>query len=392
MLSLCLGLFWLSAIATVYTYVLYPILLMIITRDTPTASQASITDTPKETGEKLPSVGVIVSAYNEEKDIEQRVENLLALDYPEDQLTIYIGSDGSSDSTNDILESYRNHPRVSLRLFSENRGKASVLNDLVEQSDDQILVFTDANTHFEADNINQLVACFDESIGGVCGELVLYDPTVGTGDNKDSTYWRYEQFLKIREGRLGSIAGANGANYAIRRELYTPLPPETIVDDFVIACDVVLSGWDFVYTSDATAKEEQAPDVASEFQRRVRIGAGNYQALGLLWSRVLTARPMFQFIFFSHKILRWLVPHFMLVCLASSAILATSSAFFSAILIIQLAIYSLCGLVYLSKARENWPTPILLAYFVCSMNFALGKGFIRYVRGTAKPTWQRTTR
>ena len=164
------------------------------------------------------------------------MENLLTLDYPHEKLTFLIGSDGSSDKTAEILSQF-NIDNLQVYIFDLNRGKMSVLNDLVDKAQDDFIIFSDANTHFQTDTVQQLTRHFNnKNIGGVCGELHLVDGD--SGDNKDNVYWRYEQVLKFHESRLNALQGANGAIYAIRKSLFIPLPSNTIVDDFQIAMNV----------------------------------------------------------------------------------------------------------------------------------------------------------
>ena len=267
---------------------------------------------------KLPNVTVIIAAYNEDSCIRARVENLLSLDYPQDKLTIRIGSDGSSDNTPQILESI-NAENFHAHIFEKNRGKMSVLNDLVASATDEILVMSDANTHFNPDAINVLVKHFqNESIGVVCGELNLVDAE--SGINQDGIYWRYEQVLKFHEAQLGALLGANGAIYAIRKSLYIPLPANTIVDDFQIVMNVSKQKFKTIYDPSAIAIEEVAPNLAEEEGRRVRIGLGNYQAFfKMRWA--LNPLLGWRFVaYLSHKVCRWFVPHFMIIAFISNIV------------------------------------------------------------------------
>lgn len=389
-------LFWLSAGAIIFTYALYPVLLIIIS----SLSQA-IRDTKfvlnkgsrRKKARDLPEVTVIIAAYNEQKCIRQRVENLLSLDYPEEKLTIMIGSDGSQDGTNDILSEFQEHPRMKVFLFEENRGKINVLNDLLNRVETPFSVFSDANTFFQTDAITRLMADFhDENVGAVCGELELVDPF--SGKNKDSLYWKYEQVLKFHESRVNAMLGANGAIYAIRTSLYTPLPSDTIIDDFCVFMNIAKQGYRLTYNPEARAIEEIAPNLADEATRRIRIGAGNYQAMTrLLWALNPFIGWRF-FSYFSHKILRWFVPHFMLICLISSALLALQSSFYVVLLAIQLMVYAL--FLFGQSTQHNTDgkiaTLINLITFFVSMNISLGRGFILFMTSRLSATWERTAR
>ncbi|MEM1433804.1 MAG: glycosyltransferase family 2 protein [Pseudomonadota bacterium] len=384
-LTVCI--FWLSLSLIAYSYLIYPVVLYLLTRKLEPPTPATATEDAK-----LPSLSVIIAAYNEEKHIEQRVENLLQQDYG-GPLEILVGSDGSSDRTNALLARFADHPQCAIHLFDHNRGKASVLNDLAAAAKGDILVFSDANTRFSPNNIARLIAYFTtDRIGGVCGELQIYDPDAAGSENQDSAYWRYERFLKQRTSYLRCLPGANGANYAIRKALWQPIPADTIVDDFLIGCRVVLQGKELVYAPDAVAREEQAPSTESEVKRRIRIGNGNYQALGWLLGDVLRSSRAFRFVFCSHKVIRWFVPHLLLIAFITNAVLAPGSVVYSLLFIAQLLGYGLCAMVHLSSERQRWPSPALMLYYLVAMNVGLGKGFLRYLAGGSRAAWERTAR
>ena len=223
--------FWLVVALLAYSYLVYPLGIAALGR------YARVPAPPSPApGAVTPTVAIVVAACNEERHIEARIRNLLALDYPADRLAIYVGSDGSTDDT--VTRAKRHtSARVRVFAFGERRGKASVLNDLLGEVGEEIVVFTDANTEFDADAVRVLVRHFaDPAVGAVSGELRLR--ASGTGDLQERSYWRLETALKRGESRLGGLLGANGAIYAIRRELYRALPPDTLVDDFTVAMNV----------------------------------------------------------------------------------------------------------------------------------------------------------
>ncbi|XQW85346.1 glycosyltransferase family 2 protein [Thalassotalea piscium] len=382
--------FWTAITLIVYSYFIYPLFLILVSTAKQVITDKNTTDLPLIADDELPNVTVIIAAYNEDSCIQARVENLLALDYPQDKLTIRIGSDGSSDNTAQILESIKAE-NFHAHIFEQNRGKMSVLNDLVASASDDILVMSDANTHFNPDAINALVKHFqNESIGVVCGELKLVDAE--SGINKDSIYWRYEQVLKFHEAQLGALLGANGAIYAIKKSLYTPLPANTIVDDFQIVMNVSKQGFQTIYDPSAIAIEEVAPNLAEEEGRRVRIGLGNYQAFFKMpWA--LNPLLGWRFIaYVSHKVFRWFVPHFMVIALVCN-ILLLQEPFYQFTMLGQVAFY---GIAYWGIKQQKQEVKIntlasLIAFFV-SMNVALMRGFIRYFNSNVQGSWQRTSR
>ena len=387
-------LFWISVALIAYSYFIYPILLCFVS-----ALKQMINDTKylwqrhqrrPSNGDYLPKVSIIIAAFNEDSCIEERVNNLLALDYPQDKLTIHIGSDGSSDNTAEILNSMTAE-NFTAHVFEINRGKMSVLNDLIALSNDDILVMSDANTHFNPDAIHKLVRHFQkDDIGAVCGELHLVDAQ--SGDNKDSLYWRYEQVLKFHESRLGALLGANGAIYAMRKSLFNALPANTIVDDFQIVMNVARQKYRTVYDPEAIAIEEVAPDLSSEEGRRIRIGLGNYQAFfNMSWA--LNPLLGWRFItYISHKVCRWFVPHLMVIALVSNYFLL-SQPLYQLILISQFIFYLIAfyGINKQKKGQKVNALIGLIAFFV-SMNVALMRGFFRYFNSNVQGTWQRTSR
>lgn len=378
--------FWVSIGLIGFSYVIYPFILFFVAMLFGHSSKTVI----KSKDYEWPEVAVVIAAFNEEKEIKARVENLLSQDYPADKLTIFIGSDGSTDETNNILNAF-NIDNFQPHIFEKNRGKATVLNNLVELVEQPYIVFSDANTHFEPNAIKQLVRHFtDKKVGAVCGELNLYSND--SNDNKDNTYWRYEQFLKKNEGKLDALLGANGAIYAIKTELYTPIPENTIVDDFLIVMNVAKRKYKIIYDKEALAHEEIAPSIAEETKRRVRIGTGNYQAFTkLAWALNPLIGWRF-FTYFSHKVLRWFTPHLMLITFLSN-ILLLGNALYNGLFALQLVAYYLAfwGKKESDKGNKIPVSVAFLAFFV-SMNAALFKGFYKFAFKNVQGTWQRTSR
>jgi cellulose synthase/poly-beta-1,6-N-acetylglucosamine synthase-like glycosyltransferase len=338
----------------------------------------------------LPTVSLLIAAYNEEAVIDARILNALALDYPADKLEIVVASDGSSDATQVIVKRYADRG-VRLLTFVPRRGKSSVLNAAFPELKGEIVLMSDANTQNDRMAARNIVRWFhDPKVGVVCGRLVLTDPE--TGRNVDSLYWKYETFLKKCEGRLRALLGANGGIYAIRRSLFLPIPIDTIVDDFVIPLRARLrTACDILYDWEAIAREESAPSVGAEFHRRSRIGAGGFQSIGMLWKLLLPTQGWVAFTFFSHKILRWLCPFFLLALLSTSAFLG-DYPFYRLALFAQLAFYLLSLLVGLLPVRLRALKPLRITTMFTGMNAALLVGFWRWLWGSQKGAWKRTAR
>ena len=369
--------FFVSAGVIVYSYAIYPLLLALV----PIRRREELSG-PVE----WPAVSVLISVYNEEKHITQRIENLLALDYPPDKLEILIGSDGSTDRTNVLVRRFSD-PRVHLREFGQRSGKPSVLNRLIPQTHGELLAFSDANALFAPDALQKLARHFrDPRIGGVCGRLLFHGRT---SETDEGPYWKLETYLKTRESALDSCLGANGAIYAIRKSYWPIIPDNTFVDDFVIGMRVREQGVRVVYDREAVATEELPQSVGHEMTRRIRIGAGDFQALFLCWRSLLPWRGFHSLAFWSHKVLRWLSPFFMAAALISNIALLRRPLF-AALLTLQLAFYALAVIGALRGGRKI----ILFSaphYFV-TINLALLLGFFRFITGTQQAAWKRTAR
>jgi cellulose synthase/poly-beta-1,6-N-acetylglucosamine synthase-like glycosyltransferase len=380
-----IAVFWACAALVAYAYAGYPVVIWALSR-----AFGRRPDRPDVADDRLPTVSMVLAAYNEEAVIEERLRNALATDYPPGKLEILVGSDGSTDRTAEIVGRFADRG-VRLLDFAENRGKATVLNATIAEATGAVLVLSDANTHVEPDAVRRLVGWFgDPRVGAAVGRLVLVDPR--TGRNADGLYWRYETFLKRREAWLGALLGANGAIYAIRRDLYEPIPPATIVDDFVIPLLARLrSGCAIAYDPSAVAVEETPADVGAEFHRRARIGAGGFQAIGMLWRLLDPRRGWVAFAFLSHKVLRWLGPFFLIGALASNLLLA-GRPFYRACLAGQVAFYGLSLLVASAPAGLRIPRTLRLTTMFTGMNAALLVGFWRWLAGRQKAAWRRTAR
>ncbi|MCU0406383.1 MAG: glycosyltransferase [Ignavibacteriaceae bacterium] len=225
----------------------------------------------------------------------------------------------SFDKTNEILnEKSQEHSWLRTRIFSNRRGKASVLNDLAQLAKNEILVFTDANTKFEKDALLKLVSKFsDAKIGGVCGRLDLEEPIANFDrTNREKLYWMYETHLKNLEGDLGILIAANGGIYAIRKELFIKFPVgEAITDDLYQTFGVLNQGYNFLYASDAIASEEVSQEIMMEFRRKVRFAATNFQTLKIFRGLLLQKKILISYALWSHKIIRWFVPLLLILLL-----------------------------------------------------------------------------
>ena len=380
--------FWVTAGLVLYAYLGYPILIWALSRAfgrRPVPSAVPDAD--------LPAVSILVAAYNEEKEIGDRIVNALKQDYPPGKLEVVIASDGSSDRTAPIAGGFAGRG-VRVLDYPARRGKAAVLNDAFGELGGDVVVLSDANTFFrDPEVVRNLARWFgDPAVGAVCGKLVLTDPDTGT--NVDGLYWKYETFLKSCEGRLGALLGSNGAVYAIRRELFAGIPPGTVLDDFVIPLLARMrTGKRIVYDPQAVADEETPKGIGQEYKRRARIGAGGFQSLGLLRGLLHPRHGWTALAFWSHKVLRWTCPFSLLTALAAAAALATAGGrLYAALLAGQLLFYALAGLGTRLPAAPRVCKVVRLTTMFTSMNAALLVGFVRWARGAQRAAWDRTAR
>lgn len=388
------NLFWLLVFLIIYTYLFYPLVLLGISGILQSLQNTSGLPNPKEhsaiKSEDYPSVAVVIAAFNEEKHIIERIHNLLTQDYPTDKLTVYIGSDGSTDRTAELVHTLKDE-RLVFFDYAVNRGKVSVLNDLMHNVTQSIVVFSDANAFFKPDALKKLTCHFinDSTIAGVCGELQLVNAQ--KSDNQDGLYWKLERFLKFHEGKINGYLGANGAIYALRREHCHPLPTDTIIDDFMMFMNTALGGHQLIYDAEAIAEEEIVTDMSGEYGRRVRIGAGNYQAFFRLLGIFKPAQKWRLFTYTSHKVIRWFTPHFMVLLLILNIFLL-DQWLYQLLFLAQLLLYLMVFIVVKYKKHQLLPALINLSVFLITMNLALGHGFIKYLLGNAQGAWNRTER
>lgn len=331
----------------------------------------------------LPRLSVLIAAHDESAVIAAKLANTLALDWPKEKIEILVGSDGSTDGTDEIVREYAGQGVV---LSSAPRGgKASVLNRLARLATGDVFLFTDANTMIAPDAPRLLCAALrDPRVAVVSGKLRLVTPE--GGDACEGLYWRYETLLKRYESQLGALVGANGGLYILRSSLWEPLRPDTIVDDFVVSMRPLMKGFRAVYEPAAVAEEETAPSVEAEWRRRVRIAAGNFQSLREL--HPLLRSPSFAALaFWSHKMARWTAPFALCSMLISSAFLLPSPLW-TAVFTAQLVFYALA---IAARMGVRGTGPSLARYFT-EMNAALLVGLIRCLRGSQAAAWQRTAR
>jgi poly-beta-1,6-N-acetyl-D-glucosamine synthase len=327
--------FWMAVSLIAYTYAGYPCWLRL---------RMFWRSRPVMRGAYLPPVSIAMVVRNEEQFLETKLRNLLALDYPPCQIVVV--SDGSTDRTEAILREYGRDSRLQLVSKQLSQGKASGLNDALQLAHGEIVVFTDARQKIEPAAVRLMVENFaDPEVGCVSGELMLGEAGAGENSQGLGLYWRIEKQVRKLESATGSMVGATGALYAVRRELLTSVPTGTILDDVYLPMQVVRQGKRAVFDERARAWDSPNLGAEREFSRKVRTLNGNYQLVQLApW--LLSSRNPLRFEFVSHKLLRLAVPFGLAALLLTS--FALRGPFYRAVLILQLAFY-LLGVLALSR-------------------------------------------
>lgn len=377
--------FFVCTALVVYHYLLYPALVILLSRVRKSDDSAS----ERPTDSTPPSVTVVIAAYNEERVIAQKLENTLALDYPAERLQVIVAAHGSSDATADLARGFGSR---GVRVLHEpvRRGKTAALNRAVEAASSEIIVFSDANNQFNTDALRQLVRHFaDPQVGGVCGLKQIYESADRESAVGDGLYWKYESAIKIAESRLGSITGADGEIFAIRRALYRPLDESLINDDAAITFELVRNRYRVLYEPAARSYEHASIRIEDDFNVKVRMVSGGFQTLSRYWRFLMPPRRAFAWAFISHKVLRWLAPEFLVLMLACS-ILLVAQPFFQLMLVGQVGFYVLAWLGWSRRTRGAMPIALYVPFYFCAMNLAALFGLYRFVTSTTQ--WKKAER
>jgi cellulose synthase/poly-beta-1,6-N-acetylglucosamine synthase-like glycosyltransferase len=381
--------FWVSVIAILQSYVFYPLIISALSKNTRDNEQVF------EIQENLPFISIIMAIYNEEKVINEKLRSIFNTRYPEDKFEVIIGSDGSTDRTNEIMHVNANDIET-LRFFTfkERRGKPAVINQLREEAMGEILILTDAKVIFTPDTIFELVKHFKNPEIGLVGANIINTRIDSAGISyQEWTFMEREIRLKYHEGRVwGTMIGAYGAAYGIRNEYFSRVPQGFSVDDFYITMKVLERKKKCILEMKAVANENVPSRLSEEFRRKIRISAGNFQNLKTFYKLLWPPFTGLSFSFFSHKVLRWMGPFFLLLVISTNILLGLESQFYRMILILQ-GIIMFCPIIdYLIRKID---IHIVLLRFIThfySMNLALLAGFLKFVKGTETDVWQPTKR
>ncbi len=387
-------LFWLCVLLMLHSYVLFPLLLQLLVRNR--KDNAIVF----ERTDKLPHVFILMSAYNEQKVIREKLDSVFDTDYPLDRLSFYIGSDNSFDETNSIIEEYLGKfPQIRFYPYSDRNGKSGVLNKLFEEINksgyqpDDVFILTGANVLFTRSCIFEMVKHFkNKDIGQVAANVLNKGQRNDGISIQETSYIQRENLIKYREGVIwGAMQGAFGACYAMRAACFSPIPPNFLMEDFYISMSILSQGKKAISEFRSVCYEDVSNDVTEEFKRKTRISTGNFQNLGVYWTRLFRFDAV-AFCFYSHKIIRWKGPFIIILMLVSSAILAVHIPFYLLVLalmvlfLISPLIDRLCKAIGLNIGLLR-----LVAYFNL-MNWALLYGFYKYMMGVQTSAWSPTKR
>lgn len=370
--------FWASLGLLLYVYALYPLLVYLVSVAFPR---------PVKTDKIEPRVTILITAFNEEAALAEKLDNTLQINYPANKLEIIVASDGSTDATDDIAKTFESR---GVKLFrQEGRvGKTVTQNNAVEQATGEIILFSDATTIYSADVLDHLLPKFaDDSVGCVAGRLVyLADKNSNVGKAAQS-YWGYETFIKTAESRACSLIGASGCLYAVRKLAYKPMYPEAC-SDFLICSVVYRQNLRSVFAPEAVCYEHTNRNAGHELAMRVRVIS---QTFTDLWRNRDMLNPFnsgfFAVELISHKLLRYAVPVILAAILTANLVLANTSPFFAATLMMQAAFYilALAGWI-LERTGQKLSVLAMPLYFVLA-NLASVVAFYKFLRGERYARW-----
>jgi cellulose synthase/poly-beta-1,6-N-acetylglucosamine synthase-like glycosyltransferase len=387
-------LFWATLLIVFYTYIGYGILLYIIIRLKRLLKGAPL-QPAMPADEDLPTMTLMICAYNEEEVVKEKMENTLALDYPKDKFRIMWVTDGSNDHTNELLKAY---PEVDIVFSPERKGKTAALKHGLRELKTRYVAFTDANTMINRGALREIARLFsDPTVGCVSGEKRVAARKAGEmAAEGEGLYWRYESTLKRWDSELYSAMGAAGELYAIDPKLCREVPDEALLDDFMLSMYVVQAGKRIAYTPDAFAREYGSANIFEESKRKRRIAAGGLQSIWWLRSMLNPLKqPLVTFQYVSHRVLRWSITPIamVLLLLVNIALVVMGAGTFYTVMLILQAIFYLMALAGWLQNRIGYKNKLLYtAYYFVFMNFNVFRG-MSYLRTHGKSgAWEKAKR
>jgi cellulose synthase/poly-beta-1,6-N-acetylglucosamine synthase-like glycosyltransferase len=376
-------LFWAMVAVIFYAYVGYSLAILLL---------AVFVNHPVRRMGIDPRLTYLITAYNEEKNIRSKLVQVLSLDYPRDQLEIIVASDGSTDGTDGIVRQFAERG-VKLVRVEGRVGKTETQNRAVREATGEIIVFSDATTHYERSALRKIVRNYaDPRVGAVSGRYEYRNPTGASIGFGSMLFWKYENLIKILQTRIGTITGCCGCIYSVRRELYEPLPPD-IISDLVEPLKILDRGFRIVFEPEAIAYEETTGKSAEEFSMRVRVVMRGMR--GLIYMRKLFNPLRHGFVSFqliSHKVLRWLVPVFLAVLFASNLSLLGTSSLYDTAFALQCAFYAIALFGMIAERMNVAPKLLTIPLYFVTVNAAAVVAIYRLFRGHKAVTWETVRR
>ncbi len=372
-------LFWTACVTLVYVYILFPVIVRLLARRFGTV--VSEADRPL-------SVSIIVTAYNEEKGILAKLENLLALDYPSNLVDIIVASDASSDATDRLVRDCGSD-RVQLLRIEGRKGKTTCQNAAAAIAHGEIVVFTDATTRLDVSALHALVRRFDSAdVGCVAGRLMYVSRTENVTGRGGEAYWDYEINLRMAESSLGSLIGVSGCLYAVRRSAYRAISPG-LISDFVISMKMREQSLRTVLAADAVCYEETLNRGAHELSMRVRVAIRSINAL-ICERRFLNPwrYGLFAWQLWSHKLLRYASPFLWLIAFGANLALVSKNPFYTTLLGCQVAVILAGTMGFALQSRLAKLGMLSRPYYFLLTNIASFLGALRYVMGERMVTWK----
>lgn len=379
-------LFFFLAFLVFHSYVLFPFILYILTINKKLKFS--------ELTEKK-EVTIIMSLYNEESVIAEKLDSILNSDYPLDKIKIIIGSDNSNDNTNEIVEAYaKKHQNIDFTAFTERQGKSNVINSMIDKSTSEILILSDANVFFDKNTISELVKPFSDPKVGLVDSHMKNTGLKKEGISiQEKSYISREVYIKHREGILwGTMMGPFGGCFAMRRELYSPVPKTFLVDDFYLCMKVLEKGYKAINNLDAVVYEDVSNNLSDEFRRKVRIATGNFQNLKEFKHFLWTPWTGLAFSFLSHKVLRWITPIFLILAWGINFYLAFLSNFYLVLFCLYNFVLLLPLIDFLLRKINIHNVFLRFITHFLSMNVALLTGMFRAMKGVKSNVWKPTKR
>jgi cellulose synthase/poly-beta-1,6-N-acetylglucosamine synthase-like glycosyltransferase len=375
--------FWLTCGLVVYAYIGYPFCITLM---------SFIVNSKVAAADIQPFVSLVISAYNEEKDIGRKIENSLSLDYPKDKLEIIVASDGSTDSTDTIVRRYEKNKdgiAVVLHRVEGRLGKTAAQNSAVRICQGDVIVFSDAASLYDRGALRALARNYaDPTIGAVSGMYKYINKTGASVGFATILFWNIENFIKSRQTKVKTVTGCCGCIYSVRKSLYTELPP-TIISDLVEPLAILKKGYRIVFEPNALAFEETTEKPKDEFKMRVRVIVRGMN--GLLYMRSLLnpfKNPFIAFQLISHKVLRWLVPIFCVIILCANILLAFQSLFYQIVLLLQVVFYLMAIMGFVLEKKGIKKKIFYITLYFTIVNAASLVSMIKVFRGENIVIWQ----